>query len=155
VIRIVENENVSRWLSLGSQDGNETKALCGTVVSHGVVSWGQKENPAYVSVSNKRCANSPQMEENRFFRPRSRFQHNEKRPRQSGCPNSDTICPNSDKIYITIVTCSSSLSFFLVLMRSTTHLSLPVVDCPDCPVLASRRDVDFKTTPGKLWMTYY
>jgi hypothetical protein len=28
----------------------------------------------------------------------SRFQHNEKRPRQTGCPNSNTIRPNSDKI---------------------------------------------------------
>ena len=56
----------------------------------------------------------------------SRFQHNEKRPRQTGCPNSNTIRPNSGMIYLTIETCSWSLSFFLILMRSATHLSLPI-----------------------------
>jgi hypothetical protein len=63
-----------------------------------------------------------------FFsgRPRSRFQHNEKRPRHFGCPNSDSVCPNSDKTYLTFVTCSWSLRFFIVLMRSATHLSLRV-----------------------------
>jgi hypothetical protein len=38
--------------------------------------------------------------------PWSRFQHNEKRPRQTGCPNSNTIRPNSYMIYLTIETCS-------------------------------------------------
>jgi hypothetical protein len=29
------------------------------------------------------------------------------------------------------------------------------VDCPDCPVLASRRDVEFKTTPENLLWTLF
>jgi leucyl-tRNA synthetase len=45
----------------------------------------------------------------------------------TGCPNSNKICPNSDKIYLTIFTCSSSLGFFLFLMPSATHLSLPIL----------------------------
>ena len=32
-------------------------------------------------------------------RTRSRFGHNVRRPTQFVCPSSDTICPNSDKIY--------------------------------------------------------
>jgi hypothetical protein len=56
----------------------------------------------------------------------SRFQHNEKRPRQTVCPNRNMIRPNSYIIYLTIETCSWSLSFFLVLMRSATHLSLSI-----------------------------
>ena len=42
--------------------------------------------------------------------PRSRFRHTVRRPTQFVCPNKDTICPNSDKIYLTIVT-------FLFLLR--------------------------------------
>ena len=61
------------------------------------------------------------------FFSRSRFQHNEKRPRHFGCPNSDSVCPNSDKIYLTILTCSSSLGFFSFLIRIATHLSLPIL----------------------------
>jgi hypothetical protein len=92
-------------------------------------------------------------------RPRRRFQHNEKRPRQSGCPNSDTICPNSDKIYLTIVTCSSSLSFFLVFMRSATHLSLPVRWLPWLPCFGFPPSRWVKTTtrvekPAK-WMSHF
>jgi hypothetical protein len=40
----------------------------------------------------------------------SRFQHNE-RPRQIDCPNSDSVCPNSDKIYLTRVTFKFLFSF--------------------------------------------
>jgi hypothetical protein len=48
----------------------------------------------------------------------SRFRHNEKRPRHFGCPNSDSVCPNSDKIYY------SSLCFFL-LFNANRDSSLP------------------------------
>jgi hypothetical protein len=52
---------------------------------------------------------------------------NEKRPRHFGCPNSDSVCHSSDKIYLTILTCSSSLGFLLISMRSATHLSFPIL----------------------------
>ena len=42
----------------------------------------------------------------------SRFGHNVRRPTQFVCTNKDTTCPNSDKIYLTIVTSKFLLLFF-------------------------------------------
>ena len=43
---------------------------------------------------------------------RSRFGHTVRRPGQFVCPNSDTIRPNSDKIYLTVVMLRFLLLFF-------------------------------------------
>ena len=40
----------------------------------------------------------------RFCASESRFRHNVRRPTQFVCPNSDTFCPNKDKIYLTVMT---------------------------------------------------
>jgi hypothetical protein len=40
----------------------------------------------------------------------SRFQHNE-RPKKIVCPNSDSVCPSSEKIYLTRVTSKFLFSF--------------------------------------------
>ena len=49
-----------------------------------------------------------------------RFGHSVRRPGQFVCPVSDTICPNSDKIYLTIVT-----FIFLLLFNEKRDSSLP------------------------------
>jgi hypothetical protein len=42
----------------------------------------------------------------------SRFRHNVRRPGQFVCPNSDSVRPNSDKIYLTMMTFKFLLLFF-------------------------------------------
>ena len=83
--------------------------------------------------------------------PRSRFGHNVRRPTQFVCPNSDTICPNrnligpnKDKIYDSDV----YISFTIFCLWWEARLIFPF-RFVDCPLLASRRDVEFKTTPRK------
>jgi hypothetical protein len=46
--------------------------------------------------------------------PWSRFGHSVRRPGQFVCPNKDSVCPNTDKIYLTVVT-SKFLRYFLLI----------------------------------------
>ena len=56
--------------------------------------------------------------------------------------NSDSVCPNSDKMYLTVVTFRFLLLFFAY-YENTTHSPFQFVDCP---LLSSRRDAESKTT---------
>ena len=75
---------------------------------------------------------------------RSRFGHSVRRPTQFVCPNRDSVCPNRDKIYLTIVTFLFLLLFFAYWWEARLISPFRFVDCP---LLASRRDAESKTTP--------
>jgi len=68
----------------------------------------------------------------------SRLRHNVRRPGQIVFPDSDSVCPNGDKIYLTIVTFR-----FLLLINEKRDLISPF-RFEDCPLLASRRDAESK-----------
>jgi len=71
--------------------------------------------------------------------PRSRFRHTVRRPGQIVFPNSDSVCPNSDKKYLTVLTLRFLLLFFAYYEKRDLISPFRFVDCP---LLASRRDAE-------------
>ena len=67
-----------------------------------------------------------------FLNPfsRSRFRHTVQRPGQIVCPNRDSVCPNSDKIYLTVVTFRFLLLFFAYYEKRDLISPFRFVDCP-------------------------
>jgi hypothetical protein len=78
------------------------------------------------------------------FTPWSGFRHTVRRPGQFVCPNSDSVCPNNDKKYLMLVTFRFLLLFFAYWWEARLISPFRFVDCP---LLASRRDAESKTTP--------
>ena len=65
-------------------------------------------------------------------RPRNRFTHNVRRP--------GSVCPNSDKIYLSVVTFRFLLLFFAYSREARLISPFRFVECP---LLASRRDAEY------------